>query len=260
MVLQHANRDFDINSVKSRHFYKLLLSKKSKLPNVSNRLINDFDVIFCPTMLQVRPMYGPVQYRLLSYILFTNIKLFKIGLSLTDQCTFCNLNEETLYHLFFECSRVQGFWECFVDWWRDVAHENLTMTIKDVMLGFRPERKDIINYLLILGKLCIWECKRSNCPLNFNLFLYKIGLKEETESHIAIKNGTLNDFNRRGGLTLRSVKMTCYGHSRLIFLIESGLANVIFRLSKHLPKLLLLSVCVCMCVFVLGCSVAFHTY
>jgi len=61
----------------------------------------------------------------------------------------CNLNEETLYHLFFECSHVQAFWECFVDWWTDVADENLTLTLKDVILGF-PERDDVLNYLLIL--------------------------------------------------------------------------------------------------------------
>ena len=45
MVLQDAaRRDFHIKSVKSRHFYKLPLSKKAKLPNMSNSLINDFDV------------------------------------------------------------------------------------------------------------------------------------------------------------------------------------------------------------------------
>ena len=45
MVLQDARRDFDIKSVKSRHFYKLLLPKKAKsVPNMLNRLINDFDV------------------------------------------------------------------------------------------------------------------------------------------------------------------------------------------------------------------------
>ena len=52
--------------------------------------------------------------------------------------------EETLYHLFFECSKVQAFWECFVVWWTDVADDNLTLTLKNVILGF-PERNDILN-------------------------------------------------------------------------------------------------------------------
>ena len=87
MVLQDANRDFDINSVKSRHFYKLLLSKKSKLPNVSNRLINDFDVedtfdkvYLLPHNVASETYVWSFQYRLLNYILFTNTKLFKMYL------------------------------------------------------------------------------------------------------------------------------------------------------------------------------------
>ena len=44
MVLQDAHKVFDIKSAKSKQFYKLLLSKKAKLPNMSRRLIADFDV------------------------------------------------------------------------------------------------------------------------------------------------------------------------------------------------------------------------
>ena len=46
MVLQDLDdqKVFDIRSAKSKEFYKLLLSKKAKLPNISNRLITDFDV------------------------------------------------------------------------------------------------------------------------------------------------------------------------------------------------------------------------
>ena len=47
MVLQDAHKVFDIKSAKSKQFYKLLLSKKAKLPNMSKRLIADFDVESC---------------------------------------------------------------------------------------------------------------------------------------------------------------------------------------------------------------------
>ena len=122
-------------------------------------------------------MDAKIASKAIANILFTNAKLLKIGLLLTDQCTFCNVNEETLYRLFFECSHVQVFWECFVEWWTVVANENLSLTLKDVILGF-PERNDILNYLLILSKLCIWECRKSNRCLNFNLFCIKLKLKK----------------------------------------------------------------------------------
>ena len=44
MVLQDTHKVFDIKSAKSKQFYKLLLSKKAKLPNMSRRLTADFDV------------------------------------------------------------------------------------------------------------------------------------------------------------------------------------------------------------------------
>ena len=75
-------------------------------------------------------------------------------------------------------------------------------------LGF-PERNDILNYLLILSKLCIWECRRSNCSLYFNLFLFKLEVKKETERPIAVKNG--KNEKTRPFQTLRSARMARYG-------------------------------------------------
>ena len=67
---------------------------------MSKRLIADFDVedsldkiYFLPHNVASETYVLSFQYRLLNYILFTNVKLLKIGLLLTDQCTFCNVNE-----------------------------------------------------------------------------------------------------------------------------------------------------------------------
>ena len=70
----------------------------------------------------------------------------------------CNVNEEILCHTFFECSPVKAFWEYFVDWWTDVADEKLTMTLKDVILG--------------------WECRRSNCSIHFIFFGVELKFKK----------------------------------------------------------------------------------
>lgn len=62
------------------------------------------------------------------------------------------------------------FGECFLDWMTDVADENVTFTLKDVNAGF-PERNPILNHLLILRTLYIWECRRANFSPNFDLSL-----------------------------------------------------------------------------------------
>ena len=79
----------------TKQFYKLLLTTKAKLPNMSKRLIADFGVedmldkiYLLPHFVAIETYIWSLQYRLLNYILFTNVKLLKIGFALTDKCTF----------------------------------------------------------------------------------------------------------------------------------------------------------------------------
>lgn len=47
------------------------------------------------------------QYRILHRILATNSHLFKMKITNTELCSFCNTNVETLTHLFWECIYVE---------------------------------------------------------------------------------------------------------------------------------------------------------
>ena len=40
------------------------------------------------------------------------------------------------------------------------------MTLKDIILGLL-NRTDVINYLITLGKLCIWECRKASIHPDF---------------------------------------------------------------------------------------------
>ena len=200
---KHNNIQFDVYRAKCKHFYKLIITAKAKLPNMSKKLISDFDIsnsleeIYSLPKTVASEMYiWSFQYRVLNYILYTNSKLFKIDLSLNDKCTFCGSSKEELYHLFFECSHAQIFWTTFSSWWFELAKENITMTLKDIILGLL-NRTDIVNYLIILGKLCIWECRKAGIYPDFNIFLKKVKIKFETKKYIANKNGTFASFRKR---------------------------------------------------------------
>ena len=58
-------------------------------------------------------------------------------------------------------------------------------------------RTDIINYLIILGKLCIWDCRKAGIYSDLSIFLKKVEMKFETESYIANKNRTFVNFKKR---------------------------------------------------------------
>jgi len=51
------------------------------------------------------------QFKLLHRRIATNDYLYKIGISLTDICTFCEQKKESLIHLFWDCEFVQTFWK-----------------------------------------------------------------------------------------------------------------------------------------------------
>ena len=61
------------------------------------------------------------------------------------------------------------------------------MTLKDIILGLL-NRTDVINYLIILGKLCIWECRKTGIHPDFNIFLKKVKIKFETYIETYIEN------------------------------------------------------------------------
>ena len=88
---------------------------------------------------------------------------------------------------------MQAFWNVFTLWWFDLGGEYLTLSLKDIMVGLF-QRKDLLNYLIILGKLTIWGCRKNNTSPIFSLFLHKVEVKKQVEKIIAIRNRTLRDF------------------------------------------------------------------
>ena len=49
---------------------------------------------------------GAFQFNLLNNVLYLNKMLFKSDKSGSPLCSFCNLKDETPYHLFYECSHT----------------------------------------------------------------------------------------------------------------------------------------------------------
>ena len=97
----------------------MMISSKARITNGFKKLTADFElsnaqeVFSNPYLVASETYVWSCQYRVLNFILFTNNKLFKIGLCDLDKCSFCGTYTEDLYHLFFNCSFVQAFWNAF---------------------------------------------------------------------------------------------------------------------------------------------------
>ena len=114
------NKVFDVLEKTSKHYYTLLISTKAKFPNNAQVLKHDFNlneeqlkkVFILPHTVSSELYVRVFQYKVLNSILFTNTKLFKIGLITEDKCSFCKSDLDTLSHL-FDCIKTKSFWRDF---------------------------------------------------------------------------------------------------------------------------------------------------
>ena len=136
------------------------------------------------------------QFKLLDDITFTNTRLAKIGYVPHDTCTFCEVESETVYHLFYQCSLTYLFWKNFENFWFVLSGQREELTLQDVFIG-KLEKSELLNYLLILAKLHIWLSRKHSKIPNFDVFKELIDLKYRTEKYIAVKNNTQKKFQAR---------------------------------------------------------------
>ena len=75
------------------------------------------------------------QYKVLNFILYTNVKLHEIGYFADDKCTYCKSESETLIHFFFNCVYSKLFWKDFEFYYYSVSNKLLHLSLQDVLIG-----------------------------------------------------------------------------------------------------------------------------
>ena len=161
-----------------------LISQKNNLENF----------YLLPHTVTSEPYLKAFQYKVLNSILYTNDKLYKIGYTENCYCSFCNYENETLYHLMFHCPHSSKFWEAFELYFLQVTNRQISLNPRDVLLGVISSKCPLLNYLIIIGKLFLWDCRRKGVLPNITNFLAKVNVKLQTEKYISIQNNTLQEF------------------------------------------------------------------
>ena len=136
-----------------------------------------------PHTVSSEPYVRAFQYKVLNSILFTNTKLFKIGFITEDKCSFCKSESETLSHLFFDCIKTKTFWRDF----------------ESYFVGIINTKCPLLNYLLLIAKIYLWDCRRTQILPNITGFKLKVKNKFEREKYVCTKNNSLDKFNKKSG-------------------------------------------------------------
>ena len=205
LSLMINNKVFDVLEKTSKHYYTLLISTKAKFPNNTQVLKRDFNlneeqlkkVFILPHTVSSEPYVRAFQYKVLNSILFTNTKLFKIGFITDDKCSFCKSDSETLSHLLFDCIKTKSFWRDFESYFYSLSKEFVHLTLKDVIIGIIITECPLLNYLLLIAKIYLWDCRRTQILPNITGFKLKVKNKFETEKYVCMKNNTLDKLNKK---------------------------------------------------------------
>ena len=201
------NNVFDILMKKSKDYYTLILSKKAQLSNSSLALKCDFNltedelrkVFLLPHIVCSEAYVKAFQYKVLNFILYTNTKLHKIGYITDDKCSFCKSEPETLLHLLFNCLYSKLFWKDFEFFFYSLSKEFVHLSLRDVLIGIISSDCPLLNYFLLIAKLYLWDCRRSQILPSLAGFKMKMKIKFETEKYICTKNKTLDKFVKKWG-------------------------------------------------------------
>ena len=178
---------------KSKDYYTLLVSRNALSPTVVNNLQNEFHFIL-EEVKQIFTILHSValeeyvkafQYKILNSIPYTNAKRYKIGFKMNDLCSFCSSEPETLYHFLYLCPYSIDFSRDFKVFWHQLLKENIRLSSQDVLVGMIPQNSpsakllNYLNYLIMIGKLYLWDCRRSQILPSIYGFKKKIAVKYE---------------------------------------------------------------------------------
>ena len=128
------------------------------------------------------------QYKLIHRAHTTNIFACHIGKAVTDRCTFCSSQKESLSHLFWECFYSQRFWSDVSNWLHN--RSNVDARLNEMVVIFGHENS-LISLCTIIGKSIIYACKTKQHLPNIESFIAQMLSIERWERDIAVRKGKL---------------------------------------------------------------------
>jgi hypothetical protein len=190
----------------SKDFYYTLINNSWKKPICEKKWEKEFNIeeskywwktqnniIFKATNdMQIRWF----QYRIMHRILATNTFLCKIGIVESELCTFCNVHQETLSHLFWECPYVSEIWDRIHDWLEELSGIDIGLNKMICILG-KHFKNNIFNLIFCIVKKHIYRKRCLKQIPSFEGIKKEIFYYYECERYIYRKNCEIEKFERR---------------------------------------------------------------
>ncbi len=174
-ILLPTNDIIDVQNSSSKEVYtkivKLRIEKPTALssystlfPSLHDKEIENMFIL--PRLCTTDTVFKEFQYKILHKYLPTNNLLYKMKKIDSRKCNFCNLYNENINHLFYECICAKELWLKVQKLLAEVDDRVEYLTCKDVILGFQLgnicSQNLLINNVILHGKVYLWKCKLLN--------------------------------------------------------------------------------------------------
>ena len=90
--------------------------------------------------------------------------LFKFGKIDSLLCSFCNMADETPFHLFYNCRKTKFLFDQLTEFISNITLSIPSLTAQSTILGHIDLSDDyfLINYLISIYKFCIYNSRNRN--------------------------------------------------------------------------------------------------
>ena len=113
------------------------------------------------------------------------------------------------------CPYWEQFWTDFKSYFFSLTGQRVQLSMRDVLFGIVTSKCTLLNYLLLVGKLFLWECRRNKVLPNIYGFQTRVGIKYETEKFICTKNNKLHQFHRKWTIITLQLNVAVFSRARL---------------------------------------------
>ena len=136
------------------------------------------------------------QTRINHRILGTNHLLNRMNILDSAKCSLCQLNDETIIHLFCDCPIVKTFWQELISLLNLFCPMlNLHLSKNDIIFG-NKYLDNVVNKTLILAKYYIFKTKETSQDLNVETYKRCLLKEYKTDEQIARENMKVKEFER----------------------------------------------------------------
>jgi hypothetical protein len=111
-----------------------------------------------------------------------------------DRCSFCDIDSETLVHMFVECNFVTDVWNQLHAWLVKNGYTQLKpFSKKDIILGIK-DVDIVVNLCIQIVKISIYRCRLNHSRPTMAAVKANIKYIMFIETYIAQTNNNMNKF------------------------------------------------------------------